>query len=747
VRLLARGYLVFVLALAACAIVPMVTGLAPSVVQSGSMMPLIRVGDVVLSRPLAADAATPLGRVITFPAPPGSAEPGMRLHRVVGVNPDGTLITAGDANPDVDSAPLSRVDVIAVSSILVPWIGLPAFWVQHGLVLFFAAWLVLSLLALAIEFLASRSESRTGRPRRSRRPRHPRSIMSAVAGRWNSGGTFSVLSLVICAALVVVAPAAPSANAAFTAQTVSGGSSWTALVAATATKLTFTTSPSNSTGGAPFGIQPAVAIQGSHGESTTSTAPVTLAITVPGGATLGCTANSLAAVTGRVQFSGCAVNRAGTYTLTATSAGLSAAISASFTIAVGSPTQLEFTTSPGNTARSTAFASQPVVAVEDAGGNTVTTSTLPVTLAITNPGGASLTNCAANPKNSVAGVATFSGCRITQTGNYTLTATSGTVQKATSAAISIFVSASKLAFLGSPSSSVSSTAFGAQPIVAIQDSGGNTTSGANPITLSITSPAAATLSCTSNPNSAVNGVATFSGCSIGKAGTYTLTAMAIGLSSAISASFTISVGAASRLTFTSSPSSAVSATTFATQPVVTVLDAFGNSTTSTAAVTLMITAPGGAALSCTSNPKAAVAGVAAFAGCRIDRAGAYTLTASANGVASAVSGSFSITPGPAARVVFTTSPGASLAGVSNPIQPVVAIQDAAGNLVSTALVVTLTITAPSGGAALSCSSNPRVTSGGVAAFSGCRIDRAGTYSLTVGSFLLVSGVSASFVVT
>ena len=53
--------------------------------------------------------------------------------------------------------------------------------------------------------------------------------------------------------------------------------------------------------------------------------------------------------------------------------------------------------------------------MQDAGGNTVTTSTSSVTLALTTPGGATLA-CTANPKAAVAGVATFAGCKIDKVG-------------------------------------------------------------------------------------------------------------------------------------------------------------------------------------------------------------------------------------------------------------------------------------------------------------------------------------------
>jgi hypothetical protein len=711
-------------------------------VQSGSMMPHIGIGDVVLSRPLPAGAATPLGRVVTFPAPSGSAEPGIRLHRIVATNPDGTLITAGDANRDADSAPLARSDIMAVGCLLVPWIGLPTYWLQHGLVLPFAAWLALTLLALIIEFLASRDETQERRGRRAATGHPPRRGLSALVHGIGAESTTSLLALVLCAGMVAVAPITPAVNAAFTARTVTAGNDWVAAVATVPAKLVFTKNPSNSTGGVAFGIQPAVTIQTAGGGATTSTAAVTLEFTTPAGATLTCTENPRPAISGTAQFSGCRIDLVGIYRLTARSPGLSSAVSTAFTVSAGAATKLVFSTSPDNTRRNTVFTRQPVVAVQDAGGNTVTTSTVPITLSIT---GGTL-SCASNPKNAVAGVATFSGCRIGQTGNYVLTATAGGLS-GVSPSFFIFSSPDILAFTTSPSSSVSGVAFASQPVVAIQDQNGNTTSGTDLVTLTITSGSGATLSCDSNPVAAVNGTATFSGCSIDKAGTYTLRARASNLNSGTSSSFTISAGVPTRLGFTSSPSNSTSAIPFPTQPLVAVLDDFGNIASSTAEVTLGITTPAGATLSCTSNPTTAVSGVAALSGCRIDRAGSYTLTATASGLASAVSSSFTISAGVAAMLVVTTSPGASVHQVAFPIQPVVAIKDASGNLVSASVLVTLTITPPTGGAVLTCSSNPRTSSGGVATFSGCRINLPGMYTLTASAPSLDSGVSSSFVVS
>ncbi len=94
-------------------------------------------------------------------------------------------------------------------------------------------------------------------------------------------------------------------------------------------------------------------------------------------------------------------------------------------------------------------------------------------------------------------------------------------------------------------------------MVTVEDSGGNTvTTPSASVALSInTQPGAgATLSCTTNPLSTASGVAAFAGCDItGKAGTYTLTAAATGLTSANSNNLTITVGPATQLGFTTQP--------------------------------------------------------------------------------------------------------------------------------------------------------------------------------------------------
>lgn len=131
-------------------------------------------------------------------------------------------------------------------------------------------------------------------------------------------------------------------------------------------------------------------------------------------------------------------------------------------------------------------------------------------------------------------------CRIDTAGTYTLTATSGTLDAATSGSFTIFGTAAKLAFTTSSSGSTGGIAFPTQPMVTVQDAGGNTvTTSTVSVTLSI--PAGTpVLTCSRNPMNAVAGVATFAGCRINNAGTYTLTATSGVLTAAVSNTVTIS---------------------------------------------------------------------------------------------------------------------------------------------------------------------------------------------------------------
>ena len=510
-------------------------------------------------------------------------------------------------------------------------------------------------------------------------------------------------------------------------------------------KLVFTTEPGGGAGGSSWTNQPVVSVEDSGGNVvTTATNSITLAIAsgptgaAPWPAPLTLRQRSTAwppspGVRSRARPAATPSDASATGGLTGTSTP--------FNITAGAASQLVFTTEPGGGANAAVWGAQPVVTVEDASGNVVTTATSSITLAITSgPAGAAL-GCTTNPKAAVNGVATFAGCEIAGTaGSYTLgaSATGGLNGTSTSFAISVGA-ASQLAFTTEPGGGTNGGVWIAQPIVSVEDSGGNVvTTATNSITLAIASgpTGGGTLACTTNPKAAVNGVATFAGCEItGKTGPYTLRASATGLSGT-STPFNITAGAASQLVFTTEPGGGANAAMWGAQPVVTVEDASGNVvTTATSSITLAIASgpTGGGTLACTTNPKAAVNGVVTFAGCEITgKTGPYTLGASATGGLTGTSTQFNITAGAASQLVFTTEPGGGANAAMWGAQPVVTVEDASGNVVTTATSsITLAIASgPTGGGTLACTTNPKAAVNGVATFAGCEITgKTGPYTL------------------
>jgi Spherulation-specific family 4 len=326
------------------------------------------------------------------------------------------------------------------------------------------------------------------------------------------------------------------------------------------------------------------------------------------------------------------------------------------TVTADTATQLAFTIQAGGGATGAAWSAQPVVSVEDASGKVVAGNTSAVTLAIAaQPGSGAALSCNSNPVTTSAGVASFSGCRITgKAGSYTLTATDGSLTPATSSPVSITAGpAAQLAFTTQPGGGANRAAWSTQPAVAVEDSGGNVvTGGTSSVTLAIAAQpgSGAALSCNSNPVTTSAGVASFSGCKItGKAGSYTLKATARNLSSATSSTFAVTAGPAAQLVFTAQPAGGASGSALSPQPAVAVEDSYGNVVTgSTAAVALAIASqPGnGATLSCTANPATASAGVASFAGCVITGpSGGYTLRATSSGLTTTTSNRFRVSGG------------------------------------------------------------------------------------------------------
>lgn len=118
----------------------------------------------------------------------------------------------------------------------------------------------------------------------------------------------------------------------------SGPSSTVSVSAPPAYKLTFSQQPTSTTAGATIAPAVTVRIEDEFGSLTDSTASVTLTVT-GGGATLS-GSSTQAAVAGVASFANLSMTAPGTHTLTATSAGLTGATSASFSIRAGAPSRL-----------------------------------------------------------------------------------------------------------------------------------------------------------------------------------------------------------------------------------------------------------------------------------------------------------------------------------------------------------------------------------------------------------------------
>ena len=448
--------------------------------------------------------------------------------------------------------------------------------------------------------------------------------------------------------------------------------------------------------------------------------------------------------------------KAETITVSVTDTSISGT-SASISVSPAAANKLVFTQSPGNTVAGVAFALQPRVTVQDQFGNTATGDVSTVTLTIkagtpTSGGPGSVTGCL---ESETGGVITFGGCTITTAGTgYQLHATDGSLTSADSGAFNITpAAANKLAFTQSPGNTVAGVAFAPQPQVTVQDQFGNTvTSDVSTVTLTIkagTPMSGGPGSVTGCSQSESAGVITFSGCTIAPAGIgYQLHATDGGLTAADSGAFNITPAAANRLAFTQSPGNTVAGVAFAPQPQVTVQDQYGNTVTGdSSGVTIAVTGGSATLSGCAANAKAAVNGVATFSGCTLTKAGTYTLTATDGALASAVSASFNITPAPASKLVFTQSPGNTVAGVAFAQQPQVTVQDQFGNTVtSDSSDVTIAVTG--GSATLSgCAANPRAAVNGVATFGSCTITKAGMYTLTATDGSLTSAVSGTFNIT
>jgi uncharacterized surface protein with fasciclin (FAS1) repeats len=187
--------------------------------------------------------------------------------------------------------------------------------------------------------------------------------------------------------------------------------------------------------------------------------------------------------------------------------------------------------------------------------------------------------------------------------------------------------------------------------------------------------------------------------------------------------FTVQAPPATQLAFSTQPPESVTAGG-SFSAAVSVLDAAGVLTNGSQSVSL--TASGSATVY-GDTTVAAFNGVATFTGLSIRSAGSYTLTATSNGLASAISSPITVNPGAASQLFFTQPPE-TLLQAGGSVTATVALQDQFGNQTASTSTVTLTVSDLSNEVV---ASDSRAAVDGIVSLAAGPITGSGTYSVAV----------------
>jgi hypothetical protein len=488
----------------------------------------------------------------------------------------------------------------------------------------------------------------------------------------------------------------------------------------------------------------------------------------PTGASLGGT-TTVTASGGVATFSGLTIHDiASGYTLLATITGVTSPDSAAFDVTPIPAAGLAVTTPPPTSIE--VYQQFPLsITVLDAAGVADPDFNGSVTVAIASPlGGNSLTGT--TTVNAVAGVANFTDLALTGVGPVTLQVSSGSLSPITTGTINVLPgTATKLAAVTEPPGSVTAgNAFGFE--VAAEDQYGNVATGFNgSVTASLSSSNGATLGGTNLTLAVSNGVATFTGLVVTKAGTgYTIqvadsSAGTNHLPTITTTAFNVTPGPLSGLVFQAQPTAPITAgARFGL--TVSAADAYGNAVSGfNGPISLsLFNNPAPNPLAATLNgplTQTATNGVATFSGLSLDvAASGYTIAAAANGLTPGMTGSLTVVPAAASQLVVSVPPPTLMtAGASFGLA--IAAEDRFGNL-ATGFTGNMSIALANNptGATLSGGSLTMAANGGIVNFGpALTIKTAGSgYTLqatsngltpvTTGSITVVPGAATKLVV-
>ena len=467
-----------------------------------------------------------------------------------------------------------------------------------------------------------------------------------------------------------------------------------------------------------------------HGNiATDDDSEVTIALSGTNGDLEGTT--TVQAVNGVATFDDLSLTQVGTFkfTITDSNDSVQGTTSKNVTVVPAAASEMQWVSDASNT---TAGAKMSPMSLQlfDEYGNVATNDNSTVTLSVNGPEGGTLTGTLSAKVTKGKGIATFNNVVLTKAGNYTLTATDGSIPDVDSASFTVTPAAAKNMSYNSPLTGTPTAGTEFDPTLSITDAYGNSVLAGNAKVTLAAATAPKGFAFTSRTATASNGEASFDPVTLTLTGTYKFKATAPGFATAL-CNFTIVPAAADHLDFVQQPKNAVAGVAIKPAITVQVEDEYDNVlTTVTSNITLTINSgPTGYSTAWVSTV-AAKKGLATFSAVSLQLAGAYTLQATYGSLDATISSDFTITPAAAKQLSIVQQPPTT-ATAGTVISPAIQVQilDAFGNLV-TSNHSTVVVKIASGPSKAKLSGTTSVAAvNGVATLSALKLATPGTYTL------------------
>ncbi|MFN7139788.1 MAG: beta strand repeat-containing protein, partial [Limisphaerales bacterium] len=392
------------------------------------------------------------------------------------------------------------------------------------------------------------------------------------------------------------------------------------------------------------------------------------------------------------------------------------------------------------------FVQQPVVRVVDAAGNWLNNDNTTVITATRFSGSGTLQGT--TTLTVVNGEVKYTNLNHLVAGTINIQFSSGSLTPVTSQNVVISPgAAANLSIQTQPSpTATAGVAFAQQPVIRIEDAYGNLITNSVPVTVT-RNAGSGTLQGTTTVN-AVNGIATFTNLHHFVAGTINLQFTSPGLNSATSSNIVIGHGPAAQLSIFTQPSATATAgVSFVQQPVIRILDQYGNLVTSdnTTQITVVRNLGGGILQGTTTLT--ASGGVVTYSNLHHFEAGTINLTfTSSTGLTPASSTSILIQPAAAAGLAIEAQPSKrATVNVAFLDQPAIIVVDQYGNFIPTDTGRPITLT--NSGPGVISGTTTLNTIGGIVYYSGLSHPTFGTIQLHFNSPGLTGVVSHNVVIT